>query len=464
MEREDDVQLIQAVLAGDDSAFGTLVEKYQKSVHALAWRKIGDFHHAEEITQDTFLRAYQKLSTLKNPSQFPRWLYVIANRLCLNWLRKQKRHEKQLQSLEDTPMEEVAESAYERYVLEQRETEATEQRFEIVEKLLDKLPEGERTVMVLYYLGEMTTTEIGKFLGVSVKAIRTRLHRARKRLQEEEELLIQEFLGGVQIPSSLKQNIMRQIVDLNPTPSPKMKPSLPWVTIGAALVVATLFFLSVSNFGNPYLAHFQKLYSTYFAGDTEGTKSAKDFTADFTITLGTHASGAGLLEALIKKKCRGSPWSRQALENPEFPVVAEEITVDIVVVSMLEMGFAESELATLDTIYERAKQMGLETCPIETAAQLRLQFLDQPDYATGERLGEFLVASEPFVLAHDIIPKIFTVVRDDDFPHPETGIGLWLISNDTLDVKDKALPDRLFNASDPDGDDYGGRFAFVIPR
>ena len=68
MEREDDVQLIHAVLSGDDSAFGILVEKYQKSIHAFAWRKIGDFHYAEEITQDAFLRAYQKLSTLKNPN------------------------------------------------------------------------------------------------------------------------------------------------------------------------------------------------------------------------------------------------------------------------------------------------------------------------------------------------------------------------------------------------------------
>ncbi len=131
-------------------------------------------------------------------------------------------------------MEEVAESTYARYVLEQRETEATEQRFEIVEKLLEKLPEGERTVMTLYYLGEMTTTEIGKFLGVSVKAIRLRLHRARKRLQKEEELLVQEVFGGVQIPLSIKQNIMREVVDMNPTPSSKMKPSLPWAAVGAA--------------------------------------------------------------------------------------------------------------------------------------------------------------------------------------------------------------------------------------
>ena len=462
MERGDDVQLIHAVLSGDDSAFDILVEKYQKSVHALAWRKIGDFHHAEEITQDTFLRAYQKLSTLKNPSRFLRWLYVITNRLCLNWLRKEKKHEKQLQSLEDTPMEEVAESAYERYVLEQRETEATEQRFEIVNKLLEKLPESERTVVTLHYLGEMPTAEISKFLGVSVKAIRTRLHRARKRLKKEEELLVQEVLGGVQISSSIKQNIMREVVDMNhPTPSPKMQPFLPWVALGTALVVVTLLIFSVNN---QYLAQFQKLYSTYVARNNEGAINEKDFAADLTITLGTHRSGAELLEALLEAECSVSLWSRQALGNPDFPVAAEEITVDIVVVSMLEMGFAERELATLDTIYDRAKQIGLETCPVETAPQLRLQFLDQPDYTTQARLGAFFIASEPFVLTREGLPKLFSVARDDKFPHRETGIGLWLIANGTVNVGDEENPDRLFNASAPEGVEHGGRFAFVIPK
>ena len=452
MER-DDAQLIDAVLSGDDSAFAVLVEKYQKSIHALVWRKIGDFHYAEEITQDAFLRAYQKLSTLKNPNQFLRWLYVITNRLCLNWLRKRK-SSKQLQSLEDTPMKEVAESDYARYVLEQRETEATEQRFEIVKKLLEKLPESERTVMTLYYLGEMPTREISKFLGVSVKAIRLRLHRARKRLQQEEELLIQEVLGGVQIPLRIKQNIMQEVVDINPTNTPKMKPSLPWVAVGTALVVATLLVFSVSN---------QHFFG--FARSDEDAKNGKGFTADFTITLGTHTSGADLLETLIEKKCIVSLWSIQALVNQDFPMVAEEITVDIVVVSMLEMGFAEGELATLDTIYDRAKQLGLEICPVETAVQLRLQFLEQPDWTFGGRLGDFFVASEPFVLTDDGFPKIFSVVRDDSFPHDETHIGLWLIANGTIDSEDEALPGRLFNASDPpDGPDHGGRFAFVIPK
>ena len=460
MEKEDDVQLIHAVLSGDDAAFGTLIEKYQRSVHALAWRKIGDFHYAEEITQDTFLRAYQNLSTLRNPSQFSGWLYVIANRVCLHWLRKEK-PVKQLQSLEDTPMEEVDKSAYVRYVLEQREIQATEHRFEIVKNLLEKLPEGEYTVMTLYYLGEMTTKEIGKFLGVSVETIRTRLHRARKRLEKEEELLIQEVLGGVQISLRIKQNIMRKVVDMKPTSSPKIEPFLPWVAIGTALVIAILLILSV---GNPYRAHFQKLYSIYFAGNAEDRKGEKGFAADFTLSLGTHRSGADLLDRLMEEKCRISLWSTQALENPDFPVAAAEITVDIVVVSMLELGFAGGESATLDTIYDRAKQMGLETCPIEIAPQLRLQFLDQPDWRTGERLGEFFVGSEPFVLTREGLPKIFSVVRDDNFPHLETGIGLWLISNGTVEAGDEEHPDRLFDASDPEGVDHGGRFAFVIPK
>ena len=65
--KNNDAQLIQRTLAGDQSAFSTLVQKYQKPVHTLVWRKIGDFHIAEEITQDIFLRVYKKLQTLKNP-------------------------------------------------------------------------------------------------------------------------------------------------------------------------------------------------------------------------------------------------------------------------------------------------------------------------------------------------------------------------------------------------------------
>ena len=192
---KDDAQLIREVLSGDDAAFSTLIRKYRKIVHAFVWRKIGDFHYAEEITQDTFLRAYRKLSSLRDPNRFDRWLNVIANRLCLNWIQRRK---PEMQSLEEMSVEEIEESSYTHYVSEKQETEATECFYEIVKKLLEKLPETERTVMTLYYLGEMTTKEISRFLGVSVNTITSQLQRARKRLQEDQECLLQEIFGCVQ--------------------------------------------------------------------------------------------------------------------------------------------------------------------------------------------------------------------------------------------------------------------------
>ena len=251
---ENDAQLIRRILSGDDGAFDTLVQRHQRGVHALAWRKVNDFHYAEEITQDTFLQAYKKLSTLKNPNQFAGWLYVIANRLCINWLQ---RHKPAMQSLEDTPMEAIEESSYTHYTAEQREAEGTEQRHEIAQKLLSKLPESERTVMTLHYLGEMTAKEISKFLGVSVNTITNRLWRARKRLREDQERLVQEVLGGVQFPVNLTENIMQQVADLKPTPAPVAKPLLPWGALG----VATLLVAMLLGATNQYLIHFQKPYS-----------------------------------------------------------------------------------------------------------------------------------------------------------------------------------------------------------
>ena len=251
---KDDAQLIRRTLSGDDDAFGTLVRKYEKGVHALAWRKISDFHFAEEITQDTFLHAYKKLATLKNPNQFAGWLYVIANRLCINWLQRKKTD---MQSLENTDAQEIEKFIYTRYISEQRERENAERRYEIVKQLLEKLPESQRTVVTLYYLGEMTTKEIGNFLGVSVNTVKSRLRRARQRLQEEEQLLISEILGTFQLPPYLTENIMRQIANMKPAPPPVGKPLLPWFAFGTALALIALLL----GGSNQYLIRFQKPYS-----------------------------------------------------------------------------------------------------------------------------------------------------------------------------------------------------------
>ena len=256
MERETDVQLIHSTLSGNDEAFSTLVRNHQRSIHALAWRKVGDFHIAEEITQDTFLQAYRNLAQLKNPNQFAGWIYVIANRLCLKRLQEKKFV---IPSLEDTLVEEVDKFSYNRYVSEQRESEATEHRHELVKELLAKLPESERTVVTLHYLGEMTTREIGKFLGVSVNTIKSRLRRGIKRLQKQGEAsLVRETLGSIQFPAHVTERIMQQVAEIKPTVSPPVgKPLLPWAAFGTA-VVLVLLILGASN---QILARFQKPYS-----------------------------------------------------------------------------------------------------------------------------------------------------------------------------------------------------------
>ena len=162
-------------------------------------------------------------------------------------------------------MKAIDKLTYERYILEQRETEATEHRREIVKQLLEKLPESERTVVTLYYLGEMTTKEIGKFLGVSVNTITSRLQRARERLQASDERLINETLGGWQLSGNLLENIMRQVADINPVSPPTGKPLLPWMALGTTTVLVILL-LGVSD---QYLARFQRPYS--FEAQSEPT-------------------------------------------------------------------------------------------------------------------------------------------------------------------------------------------------
>ncbi len=251
--KTDDVVLIRRVLAGDETAFAELVKKYQKPVHTLAWRKIGDFHIAEDITQETFLKVYQRLHTLKDPHQFSGWLYVITANLCATWLRKKRI---QTQPLEDTALTMTQRDAYSQHIVEERTKTAAESQREVVKQLLAKLKESERTVMTLYYLGEMTVAEISRFLGVSTSTIKSRLRRARHRLQKEESM-IREALEHFQITPNLTENIMREVSRLKPIAPSGSKPFAPWA-IGISTLAVVLLMLGI---GNQYLSRFQKPYS-----------------------------------------------------------------------------------------------------------------------------------------------------------------------------------------------------------
>ena len=255
--KNDDVKLIQRVLSGDDTAFAELVEKYQKQVHALVWRKIGDFHIAEEITQDTFLKAYKQLTTLKEPQRFVGWLYVIAANRCSSWLRKKRLWTQSLEHLEQADKEQLEKAAYSEYVVEENEHISGQAQRDVVKKLLAKLGESERTVMTLHYFGEMSCTEIGAFLGVSANTVKSRLHRAQQRLKKE-EAMIREALDNFKITPNFTENIMQEISRIKPAAPSGSKPLVPWAIAASTLAVVLLML----GFGNSkYLTRFQKPYS-----------------------------------------------------------------------------------------------------------------------------------------------------------------------------------------------------------
>ena len=298
--KSNDIELIQRILAGDEPAFTELVKKYQKPVHTLAWRKIGDFHIAEEITQDAFLKVYQRLHTLKNPKQFSGWLYVITSNLCATWLRKKRIQTQPLEDENIPPLEDYdtktasiqTADAYSEYVVEQQTKTAVEMQRVVVEKLLAKLKESERTVMTLHYFGEMTCEEISRFLGVSASTVKSRLRRARQRLQRE-ETMIREALDYFQISPHLTDNIMREVARLKPAVPSSSKPLIPWA-IAASSVALIVLMLGI---GSQYLSRFQQPYSL-------------DAQAETTVEL---------IDAPIVLNLEAKPDARRELGNANAP-------------------------------------------------------------------------------------------------------------------------------------------------
>ncbi|MXV82849.1 sigma-70 family RNA polymerase sigma factor [Candidatus Poribacteria bacterium] len=249
----NDFALIQRVLEGDDNAFTLLVNRYQKAIHTFVWRKIGDFHTAEELTQDIFLKAYKKLALLKPPYHFLGWLYVIATRHCIAWMRKKQ---EPTTSLDAMPAAELEDLSYIAYEATRAEAADLEHHRDLVKHLLQKLPESERTVVTMHYLAEMPCEKISEFLGVSPNTVKSRLHRARKRLKTQEHLL-HGVSAIFQVPPTLTANIMQEVARIQPTVPSASKPWVPW----GFSFASTFLILLMIGVGTRALYRFQQPYS-----------------------------------------------------------------------------------------------------------------------------------------------------------------------------------------------------------
>ena len=233
--RTEDGDIIHKCLTGDTAAFGLLVDKYKASVYALAYAKLGNFHDAQDITQEVFLKAYQKLRTLKHWDKFLSWLYAITSNMCKDFLRaKAKRPDSEYIADQDTAR------------LERRSLASyhEDEVYQSLHETLAMLPEIHRQVLTLHYLGGMSCREIGQFLGVSPHAIAMRLNRARSKLKKEMLTLMDTHFAQQKLNPAFTFNIVEVIKRTRIQPNPQT-PLIPVGFAALSLLALTLLCLTV---------------------------------------------------------------------------------------------------------------------------------------------------------------------------------------------------------------------------
>jgi len=226
---------VNRCLQGDQPAFAFLVDKYKEVVHAYAYRKVGNYQEAEDITQEVFIKAYRKLAQLKWPHRFRSWLYTIVSNECKMWLRKHSNGGEQEVPWEDVPAVELNELAMRSYGDENIKL--------TVKSAMETLSDDNQLAVSLYYMSSLPVKEIAEFMGVSPNSVRIKLHRARKQLGERLEKMIGKHLSKEKLRSGFVFRVVDSIRDM-PIPSlPKPRP-MRWapipISIGLALLICII--------------------------------------------------------------------------------------------------------------------------------------------------------------------------------------------------------------------------------
>lgn len=184
---QDDASLVSASKRGDQEAFALLVQRHQRRVFNLVFGMVQQYEEASEITQETFLAAWQGLPSFRGEARFSTWLHRIAYNCALKQLEQRKR-DKVLQSAMQA--EQLIESRNPERADAVMETHA---RQALVQDLLARLPEKYRVVLVLRHLQEMTYEEMAEILTMPIGTIKTHLFRARHLLKERLEAFDREL-------------------------------------------------------------------------------------------------------------------------------------------------------------------------------------------------------------------------------------------------------------------------------
>jgi len=169
-QRSEERQLVEQARAGDRHAMSTLYHMFDRRVYSVARRLTGDDDLAQDVAQDAWIRAFQKLEMFRGDASFGTWVYRIATNAALNRLRSLSRRSE----AESTAEWRTGAPSIDDVVVNQR----------LLQEALDRLPKGYRTVLVLHDVQGMKHDEIAEMLGVTVGTSKSQLHKARARMRE----------------------------------------------------------------------------------------------------------------------------------------------------------------------------------------------------------------------------------------------------------------------------------------
>ena len=172
---DQDRALVQAALYGNQMAFGELVTRYQGAVFNMCYRMLSDPTEAEDAAQEVFVRAWNQLRTFQMDRRFSTWLLSIASHYCIDMLRRRK---------PSAPLDDVA-LFVQSDDPEPEDVAIQAEQSEMVQRLLNTLPDKYRSVTVLRYYNDLSYDEIARATGLTESAVKTQLHRARKMLADQ---------------------------------------------------------------------------------------------------------------------------------------------------------------------------------------------------------------------------------------------------------------------------------------
>lgn len=186
LSAEELTRWCQRTLPDDTRAFETLVEQYKDRVFATIYRMVGNYHDAEEITQEVFVKVYRGIKDLDEPATLSSWIYRIATNACLDALEK-RRARPQGPLHDDLPM-----GAHPLASAPGPSPEHGAMRNELqrcLERTLHSLPFQERSLLVLRDVEGRPYQEIAETLAIGLSAVKMRIHRARLAFQRAFEAL-----------------------------------------------------------------------------------------------------------------------------------------------------------------------------------------------------------------------------------------------------------------------------------